>query len=158
MQLEPLMTFRGNLKPEAQPVGKGPYGTRQIFEVTDGSFEGERLKGDVLSCGGDWILIDDASVGHLDVRLTEQIYVLTEVAWWHWTDDADAGAPLGVGGQDLFNLPANNVDGNDLVTQNVGLKVKPRRNVEAGVAYEFPLTGFQDVIDDRFQAEVIFRY
>ena len=70
MQLEPLMTFRGNLKPEAQPVGKGPYGTRQIFEVTDGSFEGERLKGDILSCGGDWLLIDDASVGHLDVRLT----------------------------------------------------------------------------------------
>ena len=33
MKLELLMSYHANLKP-AQPVGKGPYGNRQIAEVT----------------------------------------------------------------------------------------------------------------------------
>ncbi|WP_235908457.1 hypothetical protein [Roseiconus nitratireducens] len=61
-------------------------------------------------------------------------------------------------GQDLFNLPATNVAGNDLVTQNVGMKWKPTAHAEYGLAYEFPLTEFKDVIDGRLQAEAIFRY
>lgn len=95
---------------------------------------------------------------HFDVRLTDRTYLFTELAWWHWNDDADNGLPIGIGGQDLFNLPANDIDGNDLLTQNVGLKFKPNANVEAGIAYEFPLTNFKDVIEDRLQVEMIFRY
>lgn len=95
---------------------------------------------------------------HFDVRLTDRLYAFTEAAWWHWTDDADVGLPLGVGGQDLFNLPSTNVAGNDLVTQNVGLKFKPRRNVEAGIAYEFPVTGFKDVIENRVQVDLALRF
>ena len=95
---------------------------------------------------------------HLDFRLTDRVYAVTEVAWWHWTDESETGLALGVAGQDLFNLSSTNVEGNDLVTQNVGLKFKPRRNVEAGVAYEFPLTEFEDVIEDRVQLDLIVRY
>lgn len=95
---------------------------------------------------------------HFDVRLTDRLYAFTELAWWHWTDDASNGLAIGIAGQDLFNLPASDVAGNDLVTQNVGLKLKPRSNVEAGIAYEFPLTGFEDVIRDRLQVEMILRY
>jgi hypothetical protein len=84
--------------------------------------------------------------------------LITEFAWWHWVDGADGGAPIGVAGQDLFNLPFSDVKGNDLVTQNVGLKFKPSGKREYGLAYEFPLTGFKDVIDSRLQAEMIFRY
>lgn len=151
-----------------------PIGSRQALQdVGDGEFHlfatgGQRLldgNAHLMSAFGFRLPVDNnvqtTAVhwsNHVDVRLTEWMYLLTEVAWWHWTDDADAGLPLGVAGQDLFNLSANNVDGNDLVTQNVGLKFKPRRSIEAGIAYEFPLTSFQDVIDDRFQAEVIFRY
>ena len=69
MKLKPLLRYHADLKPPVD-VGKGPYGTRQIFEVTGGSFEGERLKGTILTGGGDWILIDDRGVGHLDVRAT----------------------------------------------------------------------------------------
>lgn len=93
-----------------------------------------------------------------DVKLTERLYALTGVTWWHWTDDANPGAALGVGGQDLFSLPANDVAGNDLVTQNVGLRFKARRNLIAGIAYEFPLTGFQDVIENRLVADLILRF
>ena len=95
---------------------------------------------------------------HLDARLTEYLYLFTEVAVWHWVDDAEAGLPLGVAGQDLFNLSSSNVSGNTLVTQNVGVKIKPSANTELGVAYEFPLTGFQDVIKDRIQVDLILRY
>ncbi len=95
---------------------------------------------------------------HLDVKLLESVYLFTEFVWWHWTDDAEFGLPLGVGGQDAFNLPSNNVEGNNLLTESIGLKYKPSANMELGAMYEFPLTGFQDIIKDRFQLECIWRY
>lgn len=73
MKLELLMEYHADLAPPVA-VGKGPYGTRQIFEVTGGSFEGERLKGKILTGGADWILIDHEGVGHLDVRGTFQTH------------------------------------------------------------------------------------
>jgi hypothetical protein len=95
---------------------------------------------------------------HTDFKLTETLYFLSESAWWHWTDSADVGLPLGVAGQDLFNLPSTNVSDRNLITKAFGLKYKPNRNVETGVSYEFPLTDFQDVINDRWQFEFILRY
>ncbi len=97
---------------------------------------------------------------HFDVRLTKCAYLFTELAWWAWTDSAgaDDGLAIGVAGQDLFNLYANDVTGNNLVTQNIGMKFKTSRIAEAGIAYEFPLTEFKDVIKDRLQLDLIFRY
>lgn len=95
---------------------------------------------------------------HFDVRLTDRVYLFTELAWWHWTDDASQGAGLGVAGHDLFNLSVNDVAGNNLVTQNVGMRYKPNGNVETGIAYEFPLTGFEDITESRLTVDMIFRY
>lgn len=94
----------------------------------------------------------------VDLRLTRTVYALTGLSWWHWNSSASGGIPLGVAGQDLFNLPANNVTGNNLLTQNVGMKYKPSANTEMGIAYEFPLTRYRDVIKDRVQLDLIFRY
>ncbi len=69
MRLEPLMTYRARLKEPAQ-VGAGPLGTRMVFDVTGGEFVGARLRGRILPSGGDWLLIDGAGVGRLDVRAT----------------------------------------------------------------------------------------
>jgi len=69
MKLEPLMTYHADLLP-AVMVGVGPQGTRAIFEVTGGAFEGPRLRGKLLTGGGDWMLIDAQGMGHLDVRAT----------------------------------------------------------------------------------------
>ena len=151
-----------------------PMGDEAALQsVGDGQFHifatgGQRLlegNAHFLSSVGYRFPVDDAvqtsSVhwsNHLDFRLTDRTYIFTEVAWWHWTDSADAGLALGVAGQDLFNLPVTDVTGNDLVTQNVGLRFKPRRNVEAGIAYEFPLTEFKDVIDNRVMLDLIVRY
>lgn len=95
---------------------------------------------------------------HLDLRLTKCSYVFTEWAWWNWTDSAGNGAPIGVAGQDLFNLSASNMGGKNLLTQNIGLKHKPNGNMEAGVAFEFPLSDFDDVIKNRLQLDLILRY
>ncbi len=151
------------------PIGS----TRALQDIGDGEFHffitgGQRFAGGnahALSSLGYRLPVDggDQSAAlhwsnHFDVRLTSQAYLFTEFAYWHWTDDAANGAPLGVGGQDLFNLSVNNIAGNDLITENVGLKWKPSRNVEAGIAYEFPLTTFKDVINSRLQSEIILRY
>lgn len=95
---------------------------------------------------------------HVDVRLTDKLYALTGISWWHWTRSASNGQAIGAAGHDLFSLPANDVTGNNLVTQNVGLKYRPRANREFGIAYEFPISDFRDVMRDRIQLDAIFRY
>lgn len=53
-------------------IGENPHGNRQIIPVTGGSFEGPRLKGKILPCGGDWLLVRSDGVAELDVRETWQ--------------------------------------------------------------------------------------
>ena len=69
MKLVHLMTYRADLNPPVE-VGKGPFGTRSIFDVTGGSAEGPRLRGRLLASGGDWLLLDEGGIGRLDVRGT----------------------------------------------------------------------------------------
>ncbi|WP_236696177.1 hypothetical protein [Rhodopirellula islandica] len=151
-----------------------PLGSKQSSQaVGDGEFHffatgGQRLLGGnahILSSFG-WQLPVDQSVqsttvhwnNHFDVKVTDRVYLFTENSWWHWVDEAENGLALGVSGQDLLNLGATDVEGNDLVTHNVGMKFKPSGNIEAGVAYEFPLTAFKDVLEDRVTVDMIFRY
>lgn len=68
-KLEYLMTYHADLK-EPAPVGKGSFGTRAIYDITGGHFEGPRMKGKILPSGADWILIGDDGFGRLDVRAT----------------------------------------------------------------------------------------
>ena len=68
-KLEYLMTYRANLKPPVL-VGTAPSGIRQIFDVTGGTFEGPRVKGEILASGGDWLLTGADGVARLDVRVT----------------------------------------------------------------------------------------
>src|SRR5258707_10510957 len=50
--------------------GDGPIGRRILFGAASGSFEGERLRGEVLAGGGDWALFRPDGAMALDVRLT----------------------------------------------------------------------------------------
>ena len=69
MKLEPLMTYHVDLKAPVE-VGRGPLGNRMIFDVVQGSAEGPRISGRFLASGADWLLVDDAGIGRLDVRGT----------------------------------------------------------------------------------------
>jgi hypothetical protein len=51
-------------------IGSGPLGQRVLFGSAGGSFDGPRLRGDVLAGGGDWALFRADGTMTLDVRLT----------------------------------------------------------------------------------------
>ena len=68
-KLEYLGSYRADLMPPTE-IGAVPSGTRQIFDVRGGVFDGPRLKGRLLASGGDWLLIGNDGVGRLDVRGT----------------------------------------------------------------------------------------
>jgi hypothetical protein len=68
MKLAPLLTLHVVSKPVE--IGTGPQGTRTVFDVTGGTFQGSRLRGTVLPSGGDWLLVDSEGVGRLNVRIT----------------------------------------------------------------------------------------
>ncbi|BBZ35134.1 UPF0311 protein [Mycolicibacterium confluentis] len=68
VELSHEFTFWAQLNP-AVDVGPGPLGQRLCFEVVGGEVTGERLKGEVLSGGGDWILVGADGYGRIDVRL-----------------------------------------------------------------------------------------
>lgn len=53
-----------------QRLGAVPQGTRLIAPITSGSFEGARLRGKVVSGGGDWTLLRTDGVLELDLRIT----------------------------------------------------------------------------------------
>ena len=69
MKLTPLFELQGRIGSNTM-VGQAPVGTRVIAELTGGTFTGERLSGQVLTPGADWLLIDNSGFGHIDVRLT----------------------------------------------------------------------------------------
>jgi hypothetical protein len=52
-----------------QAIGRSPVGDRRVVEVTEGEFEGERLRGSVLPGGSDWIIARPDGAMALDVRL-----------------------------------------------------------------------------------------
>lgn len=50
--------------------GAGPLGQRVLFGAAKGSFEGPRLRGEVVKGGGDWALFRADGAMVLDVRLS----------------------------------------------------------------------------------------
>jgi hypothetical protein len=67
IELEHVFDYHAEL---AAPVvvGAGPYGTRTFYEVTGGEVSGPRLRGTVLTGGGDWALVGEDGWARLDVR------------------------------------------------------------------------------------------
>jgi ketosteroid isomerase-like protein len=64
-----LFSMTVDLEPRRN-IGDGPYGRRVLFGAAGGSFEGPRVRGEVLAGGGDWALFRPDGAMALDVRLT----------------------------------------------------------------------------------------
>lgn len=96
---------------------------------------------------------------HVDYRVLRNrpVYAFTEVNWFNYASNGTA-FPIALQGVDIFNFGAPGVKGDDIVTQAVGTKCKPRSNMEAGIAYEFPLTQTRGIFQNRLTADLIFRY
>jgi hypothetical protein len=65
-----LFNMTADMEPEFQSVGKTPHGVRMIVTVTQGTFNGPKLRGTLMRGGGDWALIRSDGVMEVDVRLT----------------------------------------------------------------------------------------
>jgi Protein of unknown function (DUF3237) len=65
----PLFDIVIDLQPRL-PFGDGPHGRRVLFGAAGGTFEGPKLRGEVMANGGDWALFRPDGVMTLDVRLT----------------------------------------------------------------------------------------
>ncbi len=94
---------------------------------------------------------------HLDRRIGNRLYAFTELNWFNYMKDGSA-FPAPIEGGDLFNFGSPGVKGNNLVTNAVGFKFKPRRNIETGVAFEYPLTERRGVLANRLTADMIVRF
>src|SRR3984957_7829249 len=69
MDTRQLMTLQVAVA-DLQRIGAGPRGTRVTAPITDGHFEGPRLRGRVLPGGGDWTILRGDGVLELDLRIT----------------------------------------------------------------------------------------
>lgn len=68
VKTEHLFDIVINLAPKVD-FGVGPLGRRILFGSAGGTFEGPRLRGEVMPGGGDWALFRPDGVMTLDVRL-----------------------------------------------------------------------------------------
>jgi len=66
---EPLFDIVVDLNPRLG-IGDGPFGRRILFGAAGGTFEGPKLRGEVVPGGGDWALFRADGAMSLDVRLT----------------------------------------------------------------------------------------
>src|SRR5881394_3610737 len=68
LQWRALFAFQiGVAKPSV--IGKTPGIDRRVGEITGGAFEGERLRGKILTGGSDWQTVRSDGAWTLDVRL-----------------------------------------------------------------------------------------
>lgn len=68
LETRPLFVMRLNVRPY-QVVGAAPGAFRRVGVVPGGSFEGDRLSGEVLEGGNDWQTVRSDGATTLDVRL-----------------------------------------------------------------------------------------
>lgn len=95
---------------------------------------------------------------HLDYMVRDRIYLLTEFNWYHWLKAGQDGPVPGVEGLDIINLGSPGVAGNDIVTMAAGMKFKPNGHNEIGVAFEYPLTEREDILDNRLTVDWNIRF
>jgi Protein of unknown function (DUF3237) len=69
MNTRPLMILRLTTA-VTQNVGSTPRGRLTIFPIVGGSFEGDRLRGTVLTGGADWATATPHGAFELDLRAT----------------------------------------------------------------------------------------
>jgi len=71
LQLQPLFIFQITVAPPSV-IGATPGYDRRIGEITGGRFEGEQLRGKILTGGSDWQSLRNDGTTTINVRLVMQ--------------------------------------------------------------------------------------
>lgn len=100
LQLVPLGRMAATLRSPHVLAGT-PAGDRWIFEVVEGSFEGDRLRATVRGqANADWFLLGPDGTGSLDVRVLVETHD-GALVYVHYTGRVAAGEP----GAPLYATP-----------------------------------------------------
>jgi len=67
LRYKPLMVFFLEVK-KPYVIGKTPGADRRVAEIPGGRFEGERLRGKILTSGSDWQTVRDDGATTINVR------------------------------------------------------------------------------------------
>ncbi|MBS0203267.1 MAG: hypothetical protein JSS49_10240 [Planctomycetes bacterium] len=95
---------------------------------------------------------------HVDKKLgCSGFYLFTECNWYYYMSSGN-GLQAPIGGGDLFNLGSVGMAGDSAVTGAYGVKYKPGKNLELGVAYEIPYSQRRDLLQNRLTVDLILRY
>lgn len=95
---------------------------------------------------------------HVDRAINGWFYPLVEVNWFQYTQGGNR-LPRPVGEADgLINLGTQGMAGRQLLSTAVGAKMRFSEHLYAGVAYEFALTGYKGLLNNRITADLVVRY
>ena len=112
--------------------------------------------------GFNWAL-DDAESQSIDYHLHcgwmlhEHVMPLVELHGITYTKSGE-GLPVNFEGYDVVNLGATNVDGQTVISAAVGARIPVTDTVDIGAAFEFPLGGRQDILEDRVTIDATIRF
>ncbi|VTS04450.1 hypothetical protein [Tuwongella immobilis] len=96
---------------------------------------------------------------HLDKQVAKYFYPLIEMNWFGYTGGGDNGLPLAIGeGDGLLNFGTTGMGGQNYLFGAVGLRVVPAQALQAGIAYEFPLSDQKGLLQNRLTCDLIIRY
>lgn len=95
---------------------------------------------------------------HVDKKLgCSGFYLFTECNWYYYMSSGN-GLQAPIGGGDLFNLGSVAMAGESAVTGAYGVKYKPNKHLEIGLAYEIPYSSREDLLQNRLTADLILRF
>jgi len=141
LSLTPYVSF-------AQNFGRNSYGSFNFMNTTGYAFSVDDKRTDYFY-----------SSFHLDFDLANahKIYPLIELNWFQYTRSGNT-TDLGFEGRDLFNFGSEGVSGIGTLTIAPGVRYKFTENMQAGIAFEFPLVSAKDLVEFRMTIDFILRY
>lgn len=95
---------------------------------------------------------------HLDREIGGWFYPLVELNWFQYTQGGNL-LPRAIGeGDGLLNLGTQGMNGRQLLTTAIGARFKITEGISAGAAYEFPLSNYKGILNNRVTADLVLRY
>ncbi|MFO0804236.1 MAG: hypothetical protein U0791_14080 [Gemmataceae bacterium] len=95
---------------------------------------------------------------HIDREIGGWFYPLAEFNWFQYTGGGDR-LPRVIGeGDGLLNLGTQGMQGRQWFTTAIGAKIKFSSHLYAGAAYEFPLSDYKGILNNRVTFDMVLRY
>ncbi len=115
---------------------------------------------------------------HIDYALSSRLTPFLEINGYHYLDDGDGTTPVKLGNGvrlpistvqaalnlkgfealDVANLGSDDVEGNDIITAAIGLRIRINGRSSLGIAYERPLTRRKDILKQRVTLNVTWEF